>query len=328
VWRRHPGHGDSVGGAGRSRLADTALLGSALRRCSLALSCISLLALAAPATGFAVERGGLLADAASAVDYYQVTCSNDGSGVPQSLAVQVRDRAPVSAPLVSVQAQKGFAATNTTDPMDGDSNPSPVAAVNGGAGAYDVFVDKSAAGPDGYSLTAECKTGLDGAGGTTGTAIVPIATSGPPIPALPPFAAGFLVTLLMTCVALRGAAHTATGSLGDGASATDFYQVTCSDDDGPTRSLVLQVTETTGGEGLVGVQGQRGAQVTNSVDTVSGDTNPSPLAFVNGADGVFDVLVYKTAADAASYTLLYHCYTGDNGAGHHTGTTIVLRQNQ
>ncbi|HTO52721.1 MAG TPA: hypothetical protein VMR50_04975 [Myxococcota bacterium] len=131
-------------------------------------------------------------------------------------------------------------------------------------------------------------------------------------------------------LATGAAAHTQTGALGAAASATDFYQVTCSDDgSGPPQSLILQIQDTTSGSApLVGVQGQRGSQTTNSVDPTSGDTNPSPQTYVNGTSGVFDVVVYKTGAGADSYTLTYHCYTGLNGTGVHTGTTIVVRQNQ
>ena len=136
--------------------------------------------------------------------------------------------------------------------------------------------------------------------------------------------------LLALTLASRVSAHTQTGSLGAAASSVDFYQVTCSDDgSGPPASLEIQIQDTTGASApLAGVQAQRALQAANTVDPTSGDANASPLAFVNGTSGVFDVLVYKTAAGADSYTLTYHCFTGPDGTGIHTGTSIVERQNQ
>lgn len=271
------------------------------------------------------------------MDYWQVTCSNDGSGAPTSLTLQVTDTAPVAAPLVSVQAQKDSIATNATDPADADASPSPLVALNGGAGAYDVFVDKSDTGTESYSLAAQCKTGADGTGADTGTAIAAISVGAQPVPLLPPAGAVGLVASLLALVlgfARPARAHTQLGSLGEAASATDFYQVTCSDDGaGLPQSLYLQIQDTTGAAApLAGVQAQRAAQVTNSVDPVSGDGSGSPIAFVNGGVGVFDVLVYKlvykTGAGATTYSLTYHCMTGTNGTGVHTGTSLAVRQNQ
>jgi hypothetical protein len=38
--------------------------------------------------------------------------------------------------------------------------------------------------------------------------------------------------------------------------------------------------------------------------------------------------VTKAGTGAVNYTLTFHCTTGANGSGLHTGTTIVFRQNQ
>jgi hypothetical protein len=139
-----------------------------------------------------------------------------------------------------------------------------------------------------------------------------------------------LAALLVLAWAARASAHEEPGSLAAAASAVDFYQVTCSDDgSGPPQSLILQIQDTTSASApLVGVQGQRGTLVTNRVDPISGDSSPSPLVTVNGTSGVFDVLVYKTGAGADSYTLTYHCYTGLDGTGMHTGTALVVKHNQ
>jgi hypothetical protein len=168
---------------------------------------LAALAHAAPAA--ALMQSGSLASEASDTDFYQVTCSNDGSGAPASLVAQVLDAAPVAAPLVSVQTQKTLpaVATNATDAVDGDAGASPSVALNGGAGTYDVFVDKSAAGAESYTLTVQCMTGLNGGGVPTGTAITPIATGAPSAPALSP--AGLLglaavLVALGSAVLLRG----------------------------------------------------------------------------------------------------------------------------
>jgi hypothetical protein len=117
------------------------------------------------------DQSGGLGAAASATDLYQVTCSNDGSGAPTSLRVQVRDLAPVAAPTLSVQVHANGLLANSSDPVDADASASasPAISVNGGEGPYDVLVDKSAAGSETYTLTFHCQTGPDGGGVHTGT---------------------------------------------------------------------------------------------------------------------------------------------------------------
>jgi hypothetical protein len=160
---------------------------------------------AAPA--LALTQGGSLATAESDTDFYQVTCSNDGSGAPASLVAQVLDEAPVAAPLVSVQTQKTSpaVATNATDAVDGDAGASPSVALNGGAGTYDVFVDKSAAGAESYTLTVQCMTGINGGGVPTGIAITPISTGAPSEPSVPALSPAGLLGLAAGLVALGSA---------------------------------------------------------------------------------------------------------------------------
>jgi hypothetical protein len=324
------------------------------RRGGLGLAAALLLAYPAAA----ITQPGTLTGAAQDVDFYRVTCSDDGSGVPASLVTQVLDASPVAAPLVSVQSQKGSLATNATDPVDGDGSASPAAFVNGGAGSYDVFVDKSAAGAESYQLSVQCMTGANGTGVATGTALTPISTGAPAVPALSP---GGLLALgaglgLAGCAALRrrrGAAgallallaaagwpadadaHDQGGSLGIAASATDFYQVTCSQDPEPGSPvpalLFLQVLDTSSAPNpeapaLVAVQGQKGSLAANSTDPVGGDASASPGIMLSGGAGVYDVLVYKTEAGSDAYTLTYHCLTAD--LADHTPTSISPKQNQ
>lgn len=126
-------------------------------------------------------------------------------------------------------------------------------------------------------------------------------------------------------------AHTQSGVLGSAAAATDYYLIICSDDGaGPPQSLTMQITDAAPvAAPLVSVQVRAGLELANTTDEVDGDATPSPVIHVNGGpQAVYDVLVDKTGTGAESYTLTYHCTTGPDGTGLHTGTDIVTRQNQ
>ncbi|MBY0398936.1 hypothetical protein K2X89_01480 [Myxococcota bacterium] len=127
----------------------------------------------AAAPVFAHTQTGALGSGAAATDYYQIICSDDGTGVPASLSIQVSDEAPAAAPLLSVQVANGTNLANSTDPTDADGAASPLIHVNVAAGlVFEVLVDKSGIGGENYVLTFHCKTGPDGTGLHTGTAIV------------------------------------------------------------------------------------------------------------------------------------------------------------
>jgi hypothetical protein len=185
-------------------------------------------------SAFADTRAATLGGSASASDYYQVTCSDDGSGPPASFSVQVSDAPPVAAPIVSVQVRAfrpalpspptpAYAARNSTDPSDGDAVSSPLVFVNFGAGTFDVFVDKTAAGSEDYVLTFLCTTALNGGGVRTGTAITASSVAAPvPVPVL-----GLVGQLALCALLIAGLARGAfpARSLGGAAGATDYYQV-------------------------------------------------------------------------------------------------------
>jgi hypothetical protein len=265
---------------------------------------------------------------AEASHFYQVTCSNDGSGDPASLVTQVRVLAPAGGALVAVQTKRANEATNTTDPAPGDSSFSPLVWVDQGAGVYQLFVDKTGAGEKTYQLFFECRTGEGGAGVATGTSISPEPPAPTPVPALAPIALLCLAAILL--VGGAASADTQTGSLAEAASATDYYHVTCSGSGtGTPASLVAQVRDTTSAAPpLVSVQIRRGSGLANSTDPIGGDGNASPLVYVNGGAVVFDLLVDKSGAGFRSYVLTFHCLTGPNGTGLHTGTSIATQQNQ
>jgi hypothetical protein len=272
-------------------------------------------------------QSGSLATDAGAANYYQVTCSDDGAGAPASLAVAVRDVSPVAAPLVSVQIVKGAAARNATDAVDGDAGFSPTVFVDAGAGVYDVFVDKSAAGDEGFVLFFQCTTGAGGTGSATGTSIFPSVEE---VPLLPLAGWLALAALLAALAPVRSAsAHGLSGALGADPAATDSIEIVCFDNgSGAPQSLVVQVRDNAPAAPQVSVQAHRGGQLVNSTDTTAADSAYSPAVAANGGSGAYDVLVDKTGAGAKSFSLNFHCYTGPGGTGTHTGTSSTILQDQ
>ncbi len=150
--------------------------------------------------GFAATGTGTLSIDPADADLIRVECFDDGSGMPASLVAQIRDEVPVESPFVSVQIVKGSAATNATDAIDGDGLMSPAVFVDGGAGDYDVFIDKSGAGEETYQLQVQCMTGAGGTGAATGT-FVAAWTS--PVPLMDGFARALMVGLFAGVVVWR-----------------------------------------------------------------------------------------------------------------------------
>lgn len=118
------------------------------------------------------ESTGTLGANARFVDYYQVTCSDDGSGAPASLLVQIRDNAPAAAPLLEVIVHRGIAASSVNAAAADPGVYSTPIAVNGAAGLFNVFVRKTGAAAENYSLNCHCMTGANGTGLHTGTDVV------------------------------------------------------------------------------------------------------------------------------------------------------------
>ena len=121
-----------------------------------------------PLGAAAIVQPGSLDAPESDADLFRVTCTDDGSGAPASLRLELLATTAASSRLVSAQIQKGVRATNTTDPTSSDASPAPTVAVDGGPGIYDVFVDKSDAGAETYELDLACMTGAGGTGVPTG----------------------------------------------------------------------------------------------------------------------------------------------------------------
>lgn len=127
--------------------------------------------LVAPAS-LAHTKTGALGANARFVDYYVITCSNDGSGVPMSLSLQIRDDAPLAAPVLEVLVHKTAVATSINAAAADPGVFSPVISLNGGAGSYNVFVRKTGVAAENYTLSYHCWTGLNGTGLHTGTDLV------------------------------------------------------------------------------------------------------------------------------------------------------------
>jgi hypothetical protein len=128
------------------------------------------------------------------------------------------------------------------------------------------------------------------------------------------------VTLLIMGQASIASAHSLSGSLGNAAGATDYYQVTCSNDgNGAPSYLITSVKSTvTAPTPHLSVQARVNLSASNATDPTNGDGGSSPSGKLTAGPGLYDVLVFKNGAGPQNYVLVYHCLT-DKGV--HTGTT-------
>ena len=140
-----------------------------------------------------------------------------------------------------------------------------------------------------------------------------------------------LVTAAWLAAASIASAHNQNGALGTAAGATDYYQVTCSDDgNGPAAYLAFEITDLAPKAAPI-VSGQVAAIVgrvgvaANTTDAVDGNAASSPTINVQGGNGVYYVTIDKTKAGAELYSFDYHCMTS---SGVHTGTSIYTLQSQ
>lgn len=127
-----------------------------------------------------------------------------------------------------------------------------------------------------------------------------------------------------------GLADDQNGSLGAGASATDYYRVSCFDDgNGVPASLTLQIRDVAPSNApKISAQVRVGMQLVNTTDANDADGAYSPVVRLNGGAAVYDVLVDKSAAGTNAYQIIVHCYSGPDGTGLHTGTGITTVQSQ
>lgn len=106
-----------------------------------------------------------LGEAAGATHYFGVICSTDGGYETDHLFLQIRTHTATPV-LVSAQVVKGSVATNTTDAVSGDAQPSPVSRTRGGNGLYQVLINKTGPGVVSFGVEAHCldATGLQHTG--------------------------------------------------------------------------------------------------------------------------------------------------------------------
>ncbi|HLP82245.1 MAG TPA: hypothetical protein VK141_09705 [Nitrosomonas sp.] len=119
------------------------------------------------------QGGSFTTGLAAGVDFYQVSCFDDGTGVPSYVEAQVKDMT-ANTSKVSIVLQKGTTpcttnkcAQSSTDTTDTDAAYSPLVRVTQGTGVYNLFVSHSAAGTDSYDVQVHCKTASNAHTGTT-----------------------------------------------------------------------------------------------------------------------------------------------------------------
>mgnify|MGYP006048527895 FL=1 len=101
-------------------------------------------------------------NSATFTGYGFVTCFDDGNGPADKLLASVNDLSPpVPGLLVNLQILKGNRAASVTDPVSGDGNGSPVIAVRGGNGVYQIMINKTAVGARNFSIQYHCMTAND-----------------------------------------------------------------------------------------------------------------------------------------------------------------------
>lgn len=90
-------------------------------------------------------------------DYYQVTCSDDGTGAPAYLLIAVRDNTAGTS-VLSATIQKGLLSRQTTDVTGANTTYSPMISLYGNAGIYNVIVSKNLYPTRNYDMQYHCMT--------------------------------------------------------------------------------------------------------------------------------------------------------------------------
>ena len=109
---------------------------------------------------------------------------------------------------------------------------------------------------------------------------------------------------------------------------TGLARVTCfNDGSGNATYLNARVRDTSAPVPglLVNLQLLKGGMAISTTDTVSGDASYTNYIALPGGNGVYYIVLNKTAAGARSFDLEWHCTTAD---GVHTGTDIIVDQFQ
>lgn len=124
---------------------------------SKTLLAVSLMAVAGLASAHTQSGAlGSTANGNAATDIYSVSCYNDGSGVPTKIWLQVKDLAPVLAPVISIKTATSGVSTDT---VDGDANYSTAVTSVGASAKLSVMKSASTVkGSETYVAQFHCQT--------------------------------------------------------------------------------------------------------------------------------------------------------------------------
>lgn len=96
---------------------------------------------------------------ASATALAAISCFDDGNGEPEGLFTQIKDLSePVTGLLINIQLYKGTQAISITDTVSGDADYSSGVQLNGGAGTYQMILNKTDIGPRAFDVIWHCMT--------------------------------------------------------------------------------------------------------------------------------------------------------------------------
>ena len=126
--------------------------------------------------------------------------------------------------------------------------------------------------------------------------------------------------------------HTTGGSLGKKKSATDAYSVTCSNEEGgdtATFRLAARVRdENPPRKPKVSVTIAKGGTAVRVTDKKDGDRRFSPWAYVDGGNGVYRLIVTKSRKGRERFSVEFHCQGPSSSGFVHTGSSVIITQNQ
>ena len=143
-------------------------------------------------------------------------------------------------------------------------------------------------------------------------------------PRLPRTAA---LAAVLSAASLAASAHSYVFTLGPAAGATHYFGVICSSEGGnDTDHLFLELRTTTPNGPLVSAQVVKDGVATNTTDPVGGDAAFSPASRTRKGNGLYQVLINKSGAGAATFTVNAHCL--DATGTQHTGTDGLVYQYQ
>ena len=126
--------------------------------------------------------------------------------------------------------------------------------------------------------------------------------------------------------------HTTGGFLGKKKRARDVYSVTCSNEEGgDTATFRLAARgrdEIPRRKPKVSVTIEKGGTAVRVTDKKDGDRRFSPWAYVDGGNGVYQMSVTKSRKGRERFSVEFHCQGPSSSGFVHTGSSVVIIQNQ